>query len=1051
MKFAHIADTHIKNLKYHYEYRIVFEKLYEKLREEKVDYIIHCGDLAHTKTQISPEFVEMCTNFLRSLADIAPTYVILGNHDGNLKNSSRQDALTPIVDALEHTDLHLLKNSGEVCLNDEFTINVLSVFDRDNWANISDTNRINIALYHGSISNSKTDLGWIMEHGEDDASIFEGYDFAFLGDIHKTNQVLDYKGTIRYAGSTVQQNHGETNDKGFLIWDIENKNDFTCKHVTIENPKPFITIELTPKGRIPNKIKVPSGARVRLVSNNNLPLDIMKKAVEIAKHRFKPESITFLNRAAGERGNIDEFADGLATDNLRDPVVQEELIEEYLKDFQPEDDLLQRVIKLNSKYNRVAEDQEEIGRNVNWKLESLDWENLFNYGDRNRISFSKLNGIVGIFGKNFSGKSSIIDSMLYTLFNSTSKNERKNLNIINQNKKCGTGKVEISIGNKRYTVQRTSEKYVKKLKGEETLEAKTDLNFECYDEATDETQSLNGLTRNDTDKNIRKHFGTLEDFLLTSMSSQLGSLQFISEGSTRRKEILAKFLDLEMFEKKYKMAKEDASDLRGALKRLEGKEFDEDITDTTREVALNENLTEQHIKKCDTIKEELSRLKESSDQLNDKINSISAEVINIVEVERDLSGKQTESIELIAQNIELNGNVNDGMEKLNKINTFVNDFNIKELEDQQENVQEKRQELEQILSEISTEEIKLQNQEKKAELLKEVPCGSEYSHCKFIRDAYVAVDKLSLTRKNCDSLEDSSKKINDEISELNPEKIESHLEKYKQVQNRKIQLEAELKTNSALAAKNEIEYKAVQKELEDLDASRAEYYENREAILGKESLMRDLKKHQSNTTKKEKELEDCQQKLLDLYKEHGSVEQKLISLIEQQQELLDLREDFSAYDLFMRCMHSNGISYDIIKRKLPVINNEIAKVLANVVDFEVFFENDGRHLKILIKHPKHEPRPIEMGSGAEKTIAAMAIRLALLSVSNLPKSNIFILDEPGTSLDADNMDGFVRILDLVKSYFKTVFLISHLDSLKDCVDMQITIDKKGQYAYVMET
>ena len=49
------------------------------------------------------------------------------------------------------------------------------------------------------------------------------------------------------------------------------------------------------------------------------------------------------------------------------------------------------------------------------------------------------------------------------------------------------------------------------------------------------------------------------------------------------------------------------------------------------------------------------------------------------------------------------------------------------------------------------------------------------------------------------------------------------------------------------------------------------------------------------------------------------------------------------------------------------------------------------------------------------------------------------------------MDGFVRILDLVKSYFKTVFLISHLDSLKDCVDMQITIDKEGQYAHVMET
>ena len=99
MKFAHIADTHIRNLKYHYEYRAVLEKLYEHLPAEKVDYIIHCGDIAHTKTQISPEFVEMCAKFLGNLADIAPTYVILGNHDGNLKNSSRQDALSPIAEA----------------------------------------------------------------------------------------------------------------------------------------------------------------------------------------------------------------------------------------------------------------------------------------------------------------------------------------------------------------------------------------------------------------------------------------------------------------------------------------------------------------------------------------------------------------------------------------------------------------------------------------------------------------------------------------------------------------------------------------------------------------------------------------------------------------------------------------------------------------------------------------------------------------------------------------------------------------------------------------
>ena len=128
-------------------------------------------------------------------------------------------------------------------------------------------------------------------------------------------------------------------------------------------------------------------------------------------------------------------------------------------------------------------------------------------------------------------------------------------------------------------------------------------------------------------------------------------------------------------------------------------------------------------------------------------------------------------------------------------------------------------------------------------------------------------------------------------------------------------------------------------------------------------------------------------------------------------------------------MHSNGIAYDIIKKRLPVINAEIAKVLSNLVEFEVFFQEDGRKLNVLLKHPKHEARPIEMGSGAEKTIASMGIRLALLSISSLPKGNIFILDEPGTALDAENMEGFIRMLQLIKMYFKTVILIPHLDSL----------------------
>ena len=152
--------------------------------------------------------------------------------------------------------------------------------------------------------------------------------------------------------------------------------------------------------------------------------------------------------------------------------------------------------------------------------------------------------------------------------------------------------------------------------------------------------------------------------------------------------------------------------------------------------------------------------------------------------------------------------------------------------------------------------------------------------------------------------------------------------------------------------------------------------------------------------------------------------------------------------MFMRCMHPNGISYNIIKDKLPIINEEISKILANIVDFEVFFDNTDNKLNIYIKHPMYDPRPLTLASGAEKTLASMAIRLGLIAITNLPKSTIFILDEPATALDAEHMAGFISLLDMIKDQFKIVLLVSHLDSLKDVVDMTIDIDKIDGFAKV---
>lgn len=1049
MKFAHIADTHIRNLKYHFEYREVFKRLYERLREEKVDYIIHCGDIAHTKTQISPEFVQMCADFLSNLADIAPTYVILGNHDGNLKNASRQDALTPIADALNNKNLFLLKDSGETPLDNGVTLNVLSVFDRDNWQDPSDPDRINIALYHGSVSGVKTDTGWVMEHGENDISIFDNFDFGFLGDIHKTNQSLDKKGRIRYPGSTVQQNHGETNDKGFLLWNIISKDDFTCEHVVLENPKPFVTIELTAKGRIPKNTTIDPGARLRLVSNNSLPLDRMRRAVDVAKTRFKPESITFLNRASGDRGTIDDLADELRQEDLRSVAVQEELIDEYLKDYQPEPEDLERIYSFNKKYNSMVEENDDISRNINWRLNNLQWDNLFNYGSDNSIDFTNLSGIVGIFGKNFSGKSSIIDSFLYTLFNSTSKNVRKNLNIINQTKEHGCGTVEIEIGNKKYFVERRSDKYIKKLKGEETTEAKTDVDFYCHDEVTGEKTSLNGLTRAGTDKEIRRVFGGLDDFLLTSMSSQLGSLSFISEGSTKRKEILAKFLDLEIFDKKFKLAKEEAQDLRGAIKRLENKDFDGELKELRQVLFENEAKNLKHKNACKDLKKQISAEQQKIKDLQLKIDSVPAEPINIDEC---LSKKQEYEDQMRDLNVKKESNtdlIDNNNNFIERAKGFLRDFDVDELKNKKTIAEAKSKELDKLTRKLENERRTFEIYCSRAKTLEGVPCGGEYvTSCKFIKDAYTASREMPGQEKLLSEMNARIEEGQQYMLSLDIDTVEEHLNKYQKLLDKKSEAESsntKLRLDSERCSNQNMVIEGLFRE----NSEKIQYYnENKEAIENYNVLLKSLSASNKQINTLTGELDACEAELLELYKSHGSIEQEIKNLEDQREELSTLRQDYAAYDLYMKCMHSSGIAYDIIKKRLPVINNEIAKILTNIVNFDVFLENDGTKLDIYIKHPRFEPRPLELGSGAEKSISAMAIRLALLNVSSLPKGNVFILDEPGTALDEENMEGFVRILDMVKGYFKTVLLISHLDSLKDCVDTQIVIDKREGFAHI---
>ena len=1045
-KLLHVSDTHIRNLKYHAEYRQIFEKIYEIAKQEKVDYIVHCGDLAHTKTQLSPEYFELATDFLKNLADIAPTYIILGNHDGNLKNDTRQDAVTPIIQALQHPQLHLLKDSGETHLNEDICLNVLSVFDEDNWTRASDENKINIALYHGSVGGVVTDTGWVMEHGDHDVSIFEGFDYALLGDIHKTNQILDTEGRVRYCGSTVQQNFGETNDKGFLIWEIESKDKFKVKHHAIPNPRPFITIHLEKDGTLP-ETTVPPNSRLRLVCSSHVPVKDLKKATDIAKSRWQPESVVVQNKP-GTSLSVDEISGEYETENLRDVTVQEKLIKEYLKDFKLKEESLEKVLDLNRKYNTLAEQNEEVGRNVNWKLKSLTWNNLFNYGEDNSINFDKLDGIVGIFGKNYSGKSSVVDSLLWSMYNSISKNIRKNVDIVNQNREEGSTSVEIQIDNNVFTVERQATKYTRRLHGEETIEAKTSVDFSGLDLVTGENVSLNGLDRKETDANIRKVFGTLDDFLLTSMTSQHGSMQFINEGSTKRKEILSKFLDLELFDKKFKLAKDDTAALKSSIKKLEGKDFADEILLTHKEVLLTDKKIEENREKCKKLKEIMEGYADELSNLKVQIASgPKANLIDIVDVEKSLEEKSELSKTLNEKEDKFTKLISTKEKLLEELLSTLEQYDWDSLKEDKSKLEELNKKSIQVDASIKAIQTELQTKKQKLSILDTVPCGDSFPSCRYLVDANKQKTEIPKTSEKLSLQEKMKKKTEEELEKLSGT-LDS-INEYEKLSSNKSLLEQAISEAKLKKEQNKSKLKSNKDELQKLEEQKAEYYENEEWMKKLQDIQQEKNRIENNVKLAKNKLEECDEKSSSFIMQKGILTQQISQLEEQRLELEALREEYNAFELFSKCMHSNGIVYDIIKHRLPLINQEMAKILTNIVNFEVFFEDDGKKLDIYIKHPKYDPRPLELGSGAEKSIASIAIRLALIKTSSLPVGDIFILDEPATALDEENMEGFTRILDMIKNNFKTVIIISHLDGLKDVVDKQITIDKIDGFAKVV--
>ena len=203
-KVYHLADIHIRNVKRHTEYSLVFENFYKQVKKDNYDnaIIFIGGDIAHAKTEMSPELIHQISSFLRECSKLHPTIVIAGNHDCNLNNPDRLDVLSPIMDMMDDENLFYLKNSGVYKLGD-VAVGVFSILDDpDNYISGLDINdptiKTKIAVYHGAVKRSMTDIGYVVMGGDIELPMFNGYDIVMLGDIHKHQVLQEYQSEHKF-------------------------------------------------------------------------------------------------------------------------------------------------------------------------------------------------------------------------------------------------------------------------------------------------------------------------------------------------------------------------------------------------------------------------------------------------------------------------------------------------------------------------------------------------------------------------------------------------------------------------------------------------------------------------------------------------------------------------------------------------------------------------------------------------------------------------------------------------------------------------------------
>jgi len=792
-----------------------------------------------------------------------------------------------------------------------------------------------------------------------------------------------------------------------MEWDLFNpKPDFNYTHMKhkidvsqLENPYIQVIWEDTPENFTQERIKSVKYYFYKKYNSTNVNV------------------ITKVKANDGDQQTIDVSV------NLMDKNYQRELIKGYLENKGNENQY-DKVIEIdNAVDNYLIATDTEVSPFKRWYIKKIEFSNFLSFGENQVLDFEKCNGVTVVESDppNFGGKTVLtVDLLLFLFFNTTTKTTKAE-EIFNRftDKNKVIVKGEILIDGDEYIIVRTIER--KKSKAGE-WNVKTELDF--FKKLADgQLQNFTGEQRRETENFIKTSIGDMDDFLMTIVTTASNLEDLIESKPTARGGVLSRFLGLEFLKRKEEVGKEMHSNFsKGMISNVYNTEsLKQEIIDSKVEINDLKIKTEEASKSIEDVDQRLQKGQEYKDNLlKSKYTDIDQELIRL----------NPDSIRL---------EINTNTLKISNIKETIK--SIKVVEPKEYYHEDRHDAVREVIKSSYAEKVICENKVEQIEdLIEKFGDGIQCEHCG------IKLIEAELTKKKISELEKWKKlvvKFENEIE--NHEKNEQSFTKLKRDFD-------EYERNKLIKQKEELALESQTLRLEQLETKLRNYELVQEKIkknneIDSQLLKANMRIDDLITEKRNYERIQSQNQI--------KVEQ-LGQKIEKNQDLIvQIAEEFEKekiYKIYLDVFGKNGISKIIMKTMMPLINQELQRLLQDSCYFNLEIRiNDKNEVEfMMIDNSTGIDKLMSSGSGYERTIAAMALRAVLSKVCSLPKPNISVWDETFGKISNENLEMVGEFFAKIREYFDKIFVISHNPLINNWANNTVKIKKVDNISKVLQ-